>query len=105
LTNKKQELPMVAMFAKESERNEKNLDEAVFRREDSNVKNKQTTDDGRHVMAEARMAFRPSELKMEECFHRIQMASFSAKVDNMQEHKKDIQKSTYLLLFYAIHIS
>ena len=72
-----------------------------FRREDSNVKNKQTTDDGRHVMAKARMAFRPSELKMEECFHRTQMASFSAKVDNMQEHKKNIQKSTYLLLFYA----
>ena len=29
------------------------------------------------------------------------MASFSAKVDNIQEYKKDIQKSTYLLLFYA----
>ena len=76
-----------------------------FRREDSNVKNKQTKDDGRHVMAEARMVFRSSELKMEECFHRKQMVSFSAKVDNMQEYKKDIQKSTYLLLFYAIHIS
>ena len=56
-------------------------------------------------MAEGRMAFRPSELKMEECFHRKQMVSFSTKVDNIQEHRKDIQKSTYLLLFYAIHIS
>ena len=34
-----------------------------LRREDSNVKNKQKTGDGRHVMAKARMAFRPSELK------------------------------------------
>jgi len=62
----------------------------------------ETANDGRQVMAKARMGFRPGELEMEECVHRTKMASLSAKVNthSIQEHTKICKVYIFIIILY-----